>query len=375
MGDGVSLTAGPLLLASITSDPALVAGAALAQQLPWLLFSLISGAFVDRVDRQRLFVVVNLLRGAVMGLLALSVVFDFVSIPLIYAVCFALGVGETLADTASAARLPSIVPRELLPQANARLSATYTVVNMFVAKPLGGWLFALAVAVPFGLNAATFVIAALLVAAMRPIPRPPVEEHRPLMQDIREGVRWLWRHRGLRTLCLVMATMQVGFCAAFAAFVLYAKERLGLSEVGFGFLLTAFAVGGLAGTAAAPWLERRFGAAVLLRAGMVVEGLTHLVLAVTTNVWVAAVTLVVFSVHAMLWGVVVGTVRQREVPDRLQGRVLSVYNLIDRAGVVAGTALGGLLAQRLGLVAPFWLAFAAMVVIVAVAWRRISDHW
>jgi MFS family permease len=149
---GVTTVAGPLLVASLTNEPALVAGAVFAQQLPWLLFSLPGGVYVDRPDRRRLLAGVNLLRGAVLAGLAVAVWGGAASIPLVYAVFFLLGTGETLADSASFALLPSIVPEAGLARANARLLAAYLVGNQVAAKPFGAWLFVAAAALPFGLT-------------------------------------------------------------------------------------------------------------------------------------------------------------------------------------------------------------------------------
>src|SRR5262245_29770149 len=179
------MVAGPLLVASLTTDPALVAGAAFAQQLPWLLFSLISGAYVDRLDRRRLIVTVNLLRGLALGALVAAVASDIVSVPIVYAVFFLLGVGETLADTAAAAFLPAIVAADRLPSANARLMATFTIANQFLAKPLGAWLFVIAAALPFGMDALSFAVAAALVATIRPVvPAEPPAPRGSLRTDI-----------------------------------------------------------------------------------------------------------------------------------------------------------------------------------------------
>ncbi|WP_207757714.1 MFS transporter, partial [Nonomuraea cypriaca] len=249
IGDGITMAAGPLLVASLTSDPAPVAGAVFAQQLPWLLFALVSGAYVDRLDRRMLIVAVNLLRALVLGALAVSVATGVAGIPLIYLAFFLLGVGETLADTASAAILPAIVPAERLASANARLMATFTLVNQFLAKPVGAALFAVAAALPFGVDAVSFAVAAALVATIRPVPAPPREGGGAgLRAEITAGLRWLWRHPLMRTLTVSMGLANVMFGAAFSVFVLYARQRLGLSEVGYGLLLTMFGVGGLAGT-------------------------------------------------------------------------------------------------------------------------------
>ncbi|MFI7219415.1 MFS transporter [Micromonospora maritima] len=374
IGDGVTMAAGPLLVASVSDDPALIAGAVFAQQLPWLLFALVSGAYVDRLDRRRLVVVVNLLRAAALAGLTLTVATETVTVAVIYGVLFLLGAGETVADTAMGALLPALVAPEGLPAANARLYATFTVGNQFVAKPLGAWLFVVSAAVPFGVDALTFVAAAALIAGIRPALVP--EEPRPrgsLRGEIGQGVRWLWRHRLLRTLAVSMGLGNVAFGAAFAVFVLYCRQRLGLSDVGYGFLLTSFAVGGLFGTTVATRLTRAFGAAWVLRGGLVVEVVTHLTLAVTTASWIAAAVLVTFSVHATVWGITAASVRQRIVPAHLRGRVGSVYALLDLGGAALGALLGGLLAGTWQITTPFWVAAGAMAAIAVFAWRPLRD--
>ncbi len=387
LGDGVTMVAGPLLLATVTDDPALIAGGAFAAQLPWLLFSLVSGAWVDRLDRRRLVVAVNLLRGSTLAVVAVAVATGHATVPLIYLAWFLLGAGETLADTAYGALLPSVVAPEDLERANARLGATFTVANQFAAKPLGAWLYGIAAAVPFGLDAVTFVVAAVLIAGLHGVPekseidrdRPAGREHRDssapkgnLREEITEGLRWLWGHRLLRTLAVAMGVANVAFCAAFAVFVLYARERLGLSEVGYGFLLTTFAVGGLAGAGLATRLARRFGTAAVLRAGLIVEILTHLTLAITTNPLVAGGVIVIFGVHTMVWGVLASAIRQRAVPDRLRGRVGGVHGLLETGGAALGWLLGAVFTQLWDVTTPFWIAAFAMVAVTAAAWRTLS---
>ncbi|TDD84793.1 MFS transporter [Actinomadura darangshiensis] len=373
IGDGVTMVAGPLLTSTLTRDPALIAGAAFVQALPWLLFSLISGAYVDRVDRRRLILAVDLARGATLAALSALIATGTVTIPLLYGVFFLLGTGETLADTASVARLPAIVPPERLTSANALLMATFTIGNQFLAKPLGAALFLMAAAVPFGVNAVTFVVAAVLVASMRPVHIDDVPQpRRALRNEIAEGLRWLWSQQLLRTLAVAMAVANLAFCGAFAVFVLYAEERLGLSPAGYGLLLTTFGVGGLVGTALADRLQRRLGAAVLLRAGLVVEAATHLTLALTRQTWLAAAILVIFGVHTMVWGVIAGTVRQRMTPDRLRGRVSGVHALIDAGGVAAGMLWGGLAAHSVAVTTPFWIAAALTSLVTLTSWRSLG---
>jgi MFS family permease len=389
VGDGVHAVAGPLLIASISDNPALIAGGAFAGQLPWLLFGLVSGALVDRLDQRRLIVTVDLLRAAVVFGLAAAVATGTVTVPVVYAAVFLLGAGSTLAGTARGALLPAVVPPEQLPSANARLSASFTIGNQFAAKPLGAWLFVIAGAAPFALDGLTFAVAALLTAGIRhhggprpqhcPDARPAHRAHpddgpswgRALRHEIAEGVRWLSRHRLLRTLAVAMGLANVAFCAAFAVFVLYCRQRLGLSEVGYGLLLTAFAAGSLVGATVAARLVRTFGISVVLRLGLAIEAVVHLTLALTTTAWIAAAVLIIFSVHAVVWGITVDTLRQRVVPSHLLGRVGSAYALLDQGGAALGSLLGGLLAGAWTITTPFWAAGAAMVAVTALAWRPL----
>jgi predicted MFS family arabinose efflux permease len=168
-----------------------------------------------------------------------------------------------------------------------------------------------------------------------------------------------------------MAAANLVFCAAFAIFVLYARERLSLSDVGYGVLLIAFAVGGLLGTLVAPRLLRAVGAAVLLRVGLLVEVALHGTLALTTNPLVAAAMIVVFGIHTTVWGVVVMTIRQRDIPSAMFGRVTSVYSLIDLAGAAAGSLLGGLYATAFGLTAVYATAAVAMLAVALIGWRPL----
>jgi MFS family permease len=118
-------------------------------------------------------------------------------------------------------------------------------------------------------------------------------------------------------------------------------------------------------------LEPRVGSLTLLRAGLVIETTVHLILAITRSPWVAGVTMAVFGVHAVVWGIVSTTARQLATPESLMGRVNSVYLLASVGGAAIGSALGGVLAQHFGLTAPFAIAFAAMVLMTVIAWRPL----
>ncbi|TDO33819.1 putative MFS family arabinose efflux permease [Kribbella sp. VKM Ac-2527] len=370
LGDGALLAAGPLLVASITTEPAAVGAAVFVQQLPWLLFALFSGALADRLDRRLMVVAADIFRAVVMGALATAVLLDASPLWAVYVTLFLLGSAETLADNAAGALLVTAVPREHLGLANARLFATGTLLNQLGGPPIGALLFAVGAGVPLVLNAVTFGAAAVLMS--RVSVRPAASDTRTaLWSDVREGIHWVWNHSGVRTLAWAILVMNITFMAAFATWVLYAKERLGLTDTQYGLLVSVGAIGAIAGTPVYHLLEPRFGSLTLLRAGLVIETAVHLILALTTSPWVVGATMVVFGVHAVVWGTVSTTARQLATPDVLLGRVNSVYLLASVGGAALGSLLGGVLAQRFGLVAPFATAFVGMVVMTAAAWRPL----
>jgi MFS family permease len=373
LGDGIALAAGPLLVASLTRDAFLVSLAATVQWLPPLLFGLMAGALTDRLDRRLIVVVVDLTRAAVLVVLTLAVVTDHVPIAVALAALFVLGSAEVFADNSAQTLLPMLVHRDDLALANSRLQAGFITVNQLAGPPLGAALFAVGAAWAFGAQAVVVALGAVLVlrVALPPHGRDP-HQSTHLRHDIAEGFRWVRHHPPVRTLVLTIFTFNITFGAAWSVLVLYATVRLGLGEVGFGLVTTVGAVGGLVGTASYGWITRRVSLGDLMRIGLVVETLTHLALALTTSPWVAMPVFFVFGAHAFIWGTTSVTVRQRAVPMALQGRVGSVNLVGVFGGLVIGSTIGGVLAQHVGLTAPFWFAFAGSAVFVVLIWRQLA---
>jgi MFS family permease len=372
LGDGIALAAGPLLVASLTRDAFLVALAATVQWLPPLLFGLVAGALTDRLDRRLIVVSVDLARAVVLTVLTLAVATDHVSIAVVLATLFVLSTAEVFADNSSQTLLPMLIAREDLALANARLQTGFITVNQLAGPPLGAALFTVGAAWAFGAQAVVVALGAVLVSRVALPPHGRDSHHGPhLRHDIAEGFSWVVHHPAVRTLVLTIFTFNITFGAAWSVLVLYATRRLGLGEVGFGLVTTVSAVGGLAGTVSYGWITDRVSLGNIMRVGLVIETLTHLALAVTTSPWVAMPVFFVFGAHAFVWGTTSVTVRQRAVPMALQGRVGSVNLVGVYGGLVIGSAIGGVLAQHLGLTAPFWFAFAGSAVFVVLIWRQL----
>lgn len=372
LGDGIAIAAGPLLVASMTHDPFLVALGALLQWLPPLVFGLLAGALADRLDRRLIIVTVDLLRACVLVLLTLAIATDVASIALVLVAMFLLGTAEVFADNTSATLLPMLVQRDDLAVANSRLMTGFITVNQLAGPPLGAALFAIGHAVPFAAQASVVALGAVLVSRVAlPPHRREVGPDRHLRHDIAEAFRWVAHNAAVRTLVLTIFVFNITFGAAWSILVLYATQRLGMGAIGFGLLTTVSAIGGLIGTLSYGWITRRISLGNIMRIGLVFETFTHLALALTTTPWVALCIFFVFGAHAFIWGTTSLTVRQRAVPSEMQGRVGSVNLVGTFGGLVIGSGIGGVVAQHWGVTAPFWFAFAGSAIFVVLIWGQL----
>ncbi|MGH3706341.1 MAG: MFS transporter, partial [Agromyces sp.] len=257
---------------------------------------------------------------------------------------------------------------------NARLQAGFLVANQFAGPPLGAFLFAAGMALPFLVQLVCVCLAIVLISriALTPLPARDAQAHAPVHRDIAEGLRWLWRNPPVRTLVLIILVFNITWAAPWGVLVLYATEHLGMGPVGYGALTTASAIGGILATVSFGWLERHVSFATLMRVCLALEVIMHLAFALTTTGWVALVIMFGFGAYAFVWGTISTTVRQRLVPTELQGRVASVNMVGVFGGMVIGQALGGVIAQIWGLTAPWWFAFVGAAITLLLVWRPIS---
>jgi len=356
LADGVFVIVLPLLAVRLTDSPLLIAGVAIASRLPWLLFVLVAGALADRLDRRVTMRNVQVFRAAMFAALTVLAAADLLSLPVLYLAALALGVAETLFDTAAQSILPSIVDKDRLATANGRLYGVELVMNQFVGPPLGGIVIGLSVPLALGGSAVGYGLAAigltLILGSFRPQRSGPPTR---LTADIAEGLRYLWGHRVLRTLAFMVGGANMAATATQSILVLYAVRPgpMDLSEPGFGLLLVTFAVGSLVGSLVAAPLERRFGRVPVLFASILVTAVAFAAPAFTANAFVIGSVFVLSGLFIVVWNVITVTLRQRIVPDQLLGRVNAGYRLFAWGTQPIGALLGGVIGELLGLRAVF----------------------
>ncbi|WP_268255367.1 MFS transporter [Streptomyces phaeofaciens] len=369
-GDALRAAALPLLAVSLTHDPLLIASVTACGYLPWIVFGLLGGAVADRVDQRRAMGAVDATRGLLVAGFAVAVALGHASITLLIVLAFALTTLQTLFDNASTALLPALVDRDRLGSANARLMTGQRIAGGLVGAPVVPLLIAAGAAVPFAVDAATFLLAAALVSSLRTTApeREPRAAGSTLRREIAEGLRLLWRDGPLRGLCAATALCNIGMGAQLATLVVLVTGWLDAGPAGYAAAGTAVTLGSLAGGVVNGRLVRRLGPvrAVLL-AGAVQTG-ALVVMGTVRSLAALVAALAVFGVMGMVWNVNTTTLMQQRSPVELLGRVSSAFRTLANAGVPLGALLGGAAAGAWGLNTPplltagfFVLAVAALI--------------
>jgi MFS family permease len=364
-GDGMFVTAFPLLAATLTRDPVLIAGVTIASRLPWLM-AMVSGAIADRTDRRRLMIAADLFRLVMVGGLGLVIALGAVQVWMLYVCAFLLGAAETLHVNAAQAMLPMLVRGDQLLDANARFASAQIAAAQFIGPPIGSTLFNVAASLPFVSDALSFAGSAVLIAQLpdeRRIERPETR----LWTDVREGFAYIRGHRAMRRMASVLAIINFFYFSAVALLVLYTSQQLHSGKV----VYTALFVGAASGTLISRWfvtpLTRRLGLVRTLAIAFWMWALSVVGLAITGNGIIAIAMFVVLGFGNGLWLTLNTTLRQRLTPNRLLGRMNAAYRTVSWGVVPFGAAFGGVFARLFGLRAPFIAAGAVLTAIAVFA--------
>ncbi|MFF4532177.1 MFS transporter [Streptomyces sp. NPDC001407] len=382
-GDALRGAALPLLAASLTSSPLLVSLVTASGFLPWLLFGLLGGALADRVDQRRAMWTVDVLRGALVAAFAAAVALGHATIGLLIALAFLLTTLQTLFDNAATALLPAVVPPEGLGRANARLMTGQQIAGTFLGAPLLPVLLAVGAAMPFAADAATYLLAAALVATLRiPAPaREPRPAGRTLRHEMAQGLRALWHDATLRALCISTTLCNVAVGALIASLPLLVTRWLHGGDGGYAAVIAAYGAGGVAGGLLAGRLVERFGPVRSMLLGGALQTACLVALGSVRELPVAVAALSLFGFAGMVWNVTQTTLMQRRAPAGMLGRISAAFRTLAVAGAPFGALAAGAVATAWGLNAPmlpaaslFALAVLALLPAVDRAGKGTTSH-
>lgn len=366
MGDGVRLAALPLLAVAFTSNTVAITGVAIANRLPWLLVALFSGVIADRVDRRTLMVLVDLVRGAAVGSLALALLLGANHMLILYIAAVMLGIGETLFSTAAQGLLPATVPGEQLATANSRMMTAQLVGSDFIGPTLGSWLFSVNKAMPFAVDAISFVLGSTLLSRVPRIGAPKRSaDRKSLFSDIGEGIRWVWHHSLMRAFLLVITAVNLTQSASQSLLVVLAVNEIGMSTTSFGMVLTASGIGAFLGGLLSPRIGNRLGVAYVLLPAIAVTCPLFLLMGSTTAPFMLGIAVALNAFSGLMANVQMISLRQRIVPSEIIGRATSVNMFFAFGLAIPGGALGaGVLAQFTSTRIVYVVCAAIVVVLV-----------
>jgi predicted MFS family arabinose efflux permease len=354
-----------------------------AELVAGLTVGLVAGAWVDRLRRRPILVWADLGRAVLLGSIPIAFALGSLTLAHLVIVAFGAAILTTFFHTADRAFLPTVIGRERLVEANATLTGSSSAAE-FVGFGAGGWLIQV-LSAPFAIaiDAASFVVSAVLLRGIRAVEPPPhpVDERQGVLDEIREGLRLTLRDPILRPLALADAAV-AGFWGAFGAVYLVFATEIGFSPAVIGLVAAVGGLSSLAGAAIAGRAVRRLGVARFFIGAMVLVSIGNAFIAFTPDA--ALLGLVCLLAQQLLsdssitaFDVVTVSIRQATVDDRRLGRVGASFHALEMAAMLLGTVAGGIIAETVGLRAALVVAASGGIIAIGILWfsaiRRMHD--
>jgi MFS family permease len=367
LGSSVTLFALPLLVYKLTGSALNLGISAAANMLPYLLFGLLLGAWADRVDRKRMMILTDIGRAAVIATIPLMAVLGLLSVWWIYLVGFLHSTLTICFSAGEFAAIPSLVEQDDLVSANGRIQASYSGASI-LGPVLAGVLVAFVpLATLMLLDSFSFVISALSIALITISfnqSKDGQEERKHILQDVVEGLRYVWRHPVLRNISLMMALVNFVSATEGAQLVLFAKDRLQASDTQVGLLYTAESVGVVVLSLLAGSLRKRWSFSKVALSALMCMGLFILALSFTRSYWLALIFVALAQGCGILFNINTGSLRQAIVPNQLLGRVISIASVLAWSAIPLGSFLGGLLISATNNVALVYGGIGVLVILI-----------
>ncbi|HKV57494.1 MAG TPA: MFS transporter [Ktedonobacteraceae bacterium] len=355
LGSNVSRLAMPLLVLALTHSPAQAGLMVAVRQSPYLLFSLLAGALVDRWNRKITMICCDAVRWLALGSVPLAFALGHVTLVHLYIVAFVEGTGYVFFSLAQIAALPQVVEPAHLARAYAFDTITEYVGTLF-GPSLGAFIIGLASQVKAGtilayvtdsISYLVSVVSLLFIRVSFQMERT-TEKRRALYKEIAEGLRFLWQQRLLRI--MVLLTTMVNFLQSSITLIIIvlASGPLHIGVQTLGFVLSAEGVGGVLGGVVAPWMRERLRFGQIILGSVILWAGAALVLALAPSAPLLIVGIFVTGFLWPLYGVTLVTYRLSQTPEHLQGRVNSAFRFLSYGAEPLGAAVGGLLLVPLG---------------------------
>jgi MFS family permease len=375
LGSSFTQWAVPLLVFQLTHSAVNLGVATAATFIPYLLFGLVIGAWMDRVDRKRAMIALDALNTLVILSVPLVATYGHLTVWWIYGVTFIQSTVFIAFSAGEFAAIPSLVETDDLITANGRIQATYSAAQ--VAGPLLAGLLVsfLPLQWVMAFDAGSFAISALSLSLIRASFNVPVEEGKEattIFHDVAEGLRYVVSHPVLRNISLMMALINFVGATTYAQLVLFAKERLGASTREVGILFAAGSAGVVVTGLLAGRLRKRFSFTALAMTSLMLMGGLIVVFAGMHSFWPAVPLWAGASGLGILFNINTGSLRQAIVPNHMLSRILSIAGVLAWSAIPAGALVGGWVIKASGRVALVYGAIGILTICIAAFFRLFT---
>jgi predicted MFS family arabinose efflux permease len=346
-GSQVSQLAFPLLILALTHSPAQAGIAAALRTIPYLVLSLPAGALVDRWNRKQVMIFCDLGRFLSMASVPLALFLGHLTIVQLYLVSLLEGTLFVFFDLAEVSSLPQVVSKEQLPAASAQNIATYNIA-MMLGSPLGGLLYGVGRLFPFLVDTVSYLCSVLSLLFIRtPFQQERTRTTRALRAEVKEGLKWLWEQRLVRSLALLLCGLNL-MTGGITLISIVLGQHVHASAVDLGLLFSVAGIAGVLGSLVAPLLHRHLSFFVIAISALWAQALLTPLLILAPNLFLLGTILALLFFLFPIFDVLQRSLRMALIPDALQGRINSVYRLIAFSSNPVSMALTGLLLQNVG---------------------------
>ena len=372
LGSSFTQWAVPLLVFQLTHSAVNLGVATAATFLPYLLFGLLLGAWMDRVDRKRAMIALDSINALVILSIPLVAQFGHLTVWLIYAVTFIQSTVFIAFSSGEFAAIPSLVETDDLVTANGRIQATYSAAQ--VAGPLlaGALISFLPLVWVMAFDAGSFAVSALSLALIRGsfnVVGDEPKEATTVLHDVREGLRYVLAHPVLRNISAMMALINFVGATTYAELVLFATQRLHASKFQIGILFSAGSAGVVVTGLLAGRLRKRFSFTALAMTSLMLMGACTIAFSAMRWYWAAVPLWATAEGLGILFNINTGSLRQAIVPNKLLSRVLSIAGVLAWSAIPAGALVGGWVISASGNVAAVYGAIGVLTICIAAFFR------
>lgn len=348
--------------------------------VPFILFALPAGVWVDRLRRRLILIVGDSSRVVLLALIPILWELGALRIWELMVIQFVIGIFTVFFDVAYQSYLPALIEREDLVDGNSKLQLTVSIAQVGGPSLAGVLIKALTAPFAIAFDAASFVISSVFMIAMKhreSVPERPSEGHPKMWPQVKEGLQWVLGHRWLRRIAACTATSNFFGSFYFAPLLVYIVRGLHFSSLQVGVMFAVGSAGSVAGALLANRIQKRIGVgpAIVLGALMFCSpGFIYPLAPAGAALVLFMLAQSVVGFGGVSYNITQVSLRQAITPERLQGRMNAAMRWVVWGTIPLGALLGGAIGQWVSLKTAMWVgAIGSLTAFLPVALSSVRS--